>query len=149
MADKADILLQMIQEQWSQARHSEDQRSTMTNYILIIAGAITAFLVDRNLDETALPLTFFLTALGILGITMSLKFRERFYFHIQRIHHMTLKLDKMYPSIKIFKLYKEADLEHHSKFPRLEPFPMYSLWLAIHIAIFVIGVVTTTIILIQ
>ena len=149
MANKSDILLQMIQEQWAQARQSEEQRAAMTNYILIIAGAMTGFLVNKSLDRTALPLTIFLILLGVFGVVMSAKYRERFYFHIHRIHVMTARLDELNPEINTLQLYKTADREHHARFPRLEPFPTYALWVALHISITITGVATSVIAIIK
>ena len=56
MADEVDILIKFCEEEWTQARQSENQRATMTNYIIIIAIAIFGLMVQMDLNTKALPL---------------------------------------------------------------------------------------------
>jgi hypothetical protein len=50
MADTTDILLTMIDENWTQARHSEDQRATITNFIVVIASVIHGVLTQKRIE---------------------------------------------------------------------------------------------------
>ena len=101
MTENADILLQMIQEQWSQARQSESQRATMTNYIIAISSAILGFIVDKGLVRNIWPLTILLIVLGIYGALFSAKLYERFRHHIHRVDKMMRRLDALYPDAQI------------------------------------------------
>ncbi len=55
MADTSDIMFKMIEEQRFQARQSEDQRATLTNYVVVIAAAILGFPVNRGLVKEMWP----------------------------------------------------------------------------------------------
>ncbi len=43
MADDTDVLLQLWEGQWAQARHTEEQRATVGNFVISISAAIIGF----------------------------------------------------------------------------------------------------------
>lgn len=139
MADDCDVLIHMIQEQWTQARQSESQRAIMTNFIIIISSAILGFLVKTGAGKEAIPLTVFLTLLGILGAIVSEKLYERFYLHVQRVGRMMERLDELLPNAKICHLEEIADEKHRERFPVMVRIRLHYLWTGIHVAIAIIG----------
>jgi hypothetical protein len=46
MADDSDVLLKFIEEQWTEGRKSEEQRATITNFVITISAATFGFLVQ-------------------------------------------------------------------------------------------------------
>jgi hypothetical protein len=50
MSDKVDIFLQYWEEEKAQGRPSENQRATVTNYIIIISSLIITFVVNNKLE---------------------------------------------------------------------------------------------------
>lgn len=145
MADTSDVLLKTIEEQWSQARQSEDQRATMTNYIIAISTAILGFIVNRGLVRDVLPLTILLVLLGVFGAIVSAKLYERFNLHVHRIGKYIRRLEELHPDAQVRQLQNTADEEHKSEFPRLVKLRLHWLWLALHSSIALLGVVTTVI----
>jgi hypothetical protein len=73
MADTTDILMSMIEENWNQVRHSEDQRATITNLIIIVVSVIHGVLTQTGFTRKALPLTLLLIILGLYGIVVTAK----------------------------------------------------------------------------
>ena len=67
MADETDVLLQLCNNEWEQSRHTEDQRATITNIILLIASVILGVVVQRGAQPEVLPLSILLIVLGIYG----------------------------------------------------------------------------------
>ena len=51
MADTTDILMSMIEENWNQVRHSEDQRATVTNLIIIVVSVINGILTQTGFTK--------------------------------------------------------------------------------------------------
>jgi hypothetical protein len=51
MADQNDIILNTINQQMDQARHSEDQWSTLTNILLGIVVVLQGYIVQRGFDK--------------------------------------------------------------------------------------------------
>ena len=82
---KIDFLLEMYNDQWTQARQSEDQRSTFANLILTIAAATIALLsVDSTIKISKCSFSLLLIMLGIFGILISAKLYERYSLHTIR-----------------------------------------------------------------
>ena len=54
MADSTDVLLKFVEQQWIEAKQAEDQRSIMTNIILVIVAAIIGFIAQKGLNNNVL-----------------------------------------------------------------------------------------------
>jgi len=149
MADEKDFLLHMIQEQWAQARQSENQRATLSNFIIVIASAITAFLVKIKPGKEGISLSIFLIFLGAFGALICAKLYERFYLHVQRIGRMMERLDQLFPNAQVCHLEEIADKRHKKRFRITSKIRIHCLWMIIHITIMVIGLVCTYVLLTQ
>src|SRR5947209_4221428 len=109
MADTTDVLLHMVEEYWTQARHTEDQRAIITNLIVIIATAIHGVLTQTGFRINALPLTILLIILGIYGVVATTKLYERWQFHTHRARKLRRRLDELCPEAQIQILQTAAD----------------------------------------
>lgn len=147
MTDDADVLLKVYEEQWAQARQHENQRATITNIVLLIASAIVGFISQQGLSPQMLPLTILLSAVGIFGTLACAKLSEAADFHLERARFLHGRIDELHPNAHLRKLREEADSKHKAAFPRLERLRVYQLWLALHVAIALIGIVLTLVII--
>jgi hypothetical protein len=43
MANDTDVLLKLCEEHWTEMRHIEDQRATITNIVIIITSAVWVY----------------------------------------------------------------------------------------------------------
>lgn len=143
MADDTDVLLKLCEEQWTQGRHSESQRATVTNIVFTISAVIIGFLVQKGFSLTSLPLAILLILLGIYGAVTSAKLYERWQFHMRRARYWRRRIDELHPDAQIEQLKAEADAEHKLKYSNLERIQLYQLWLALHILIALIGLAST------
>jgi hypothetical protein len=116
MADDVEVLLSYIREEWLHARLSEEQRGTITNFIIVITVAVLGFLMSRGLDKSAVPLTTSLGVLGIYGAIISQKYYERFSHHVARIDTMQRRIDEIRSGLKGVQLLEMADAEHRKSF---------------------------------
>jgi hypothetical protein len=144
MTDVNDVLLRLYEEQRRQARHSEDQRATISNIVLIVASAILGFVSQNGLVPTTLPLTVLLIAIGLYGAVASEKLYERFRFHANRSSYLRKQIDKLNPKASCLKIFNEADDTHRKEYPVLLKIRVHMIWLWLHIAIAVAGIVLTT-----
>lgn len=150
MADSTDIFLKILEQSWTQARQSEDQRAFLTNLIVLISAAIYGVLTQTGFAKRALPLTIALIVLGLYGAIASEKFYERYRHHIYRAGAIRKRLEELYPDSQIEKLMDNADREHSSKYPILaRKIHLHSLWLVLHLLIAASGLIYTLIILFQ
>jgi len=93
-----DVLWKMYQENCTQGRHHESQRSTVAAVFLAIAGAAIGLITfDKGILPSDLPLTIFLFFLGCFGAVFSAKQYERFSFHMERARRDRAALDALLP----------------------------------------------------
>ena len=150
MADTTDFLLAEAQENWAQARQSEDQRAVISNLIVIIASVIHGILTQTGFTKSAFPLTLLLILLGIYGFVASTKLYERHQFHIHRARKLRQRLDELHPGAHVRETLKTASEEHWSKYPFLSRrVRLYAVWLGLDILIATLGVIYTIIILVR
>jgi hypothetical protein len=146
MADVTDVIIKMLDNQWSQAKQSEDQRSAVTNYVFVIAAAIQGYIVQRNFDKYSLAVAIFLIVLGIYGALISYKYYERFRLGMTRVGRWMEKLEELHPDANLAAIEKKADVKHNSRFPRMHRIRLYALWLCLHTAVSLAGVANAVVI---
>ena len=144
---EVDILLKLYEEQWTQVRHLEDQRATVTNLIVVIASAMLGFIVQQGLSVEILPVSLLLIVLGVYGALTAEKYHERIQLRIKRSTVFRDQIDKMQPKMNLAQIMKDYDSQHKERFPRLSKIGLRSLWLFLHLAITLGGIALTVIVL--
>jgi hypothetical protein len=143
MPDDVEVLLWYIREEWTHARLTEEQRATITNFIIVITVAVLGFLLSHGLDRSAVPITTLLAVLGVYGAIISQKYYERWGHHVARIEAMRNRIDEIRPNLKSAQLLEMADVEHRNKSRILSKVRLNWLWLVLHISIALIGIGAT------
>lgn len=134
-----DVLLKFCEEQYTWCRHTESQRSTMTNFIITITAALVALIGYVGFDIRIIPGAIFLLALGIYGTIMTLKYHERFRLHLRLAGEWANKIDEICPNANLNLLAKKAFQEHRKKYSKLSEIKLFRLWVFIHILISLLG----------
>ena len=138
--NQTNIMLCLYQEHLNQARHQENQRSTMTNLILIICTALLAGItLDKILSLTDLPLAIFLFTLGIYGAFFCAKYYERFRLHYERSRMVRKQLEKSVGLNTSSESQKAADLKTKEQFPIMFNVRLYWLWIILMLIISLVG----------
>ena len=139
MADTTDIILNELGRQWSQAKQSEDQRATLSNFIIIISVAAQGFIVQNDFPSRAMVVAVFLTLLGIFGAIASAKYYERFRLSMCRVGRLREKLDTLHPDLKLDELEALSDAKHLKRHPRLHRIRLNLLWRLMMFGIVALG----------
>ncbi|MGC3864587.1 hypothetical protein ACPSM1_30890 [Micromonospora chersina] len=147
MADEVDVLVQQWLSRWEQIRHSENQRATMTNMLLVLAAAGLGLISQKRLEPGLLLVSGALLFLGIFGVLASLKYYERFRVHLREAGAIRKKIDERFPGLGLEGLAETTWREHEVAFPRLAKMPLYSLWVALHVGIGLVGGLISAVIL--
>jgi len=147
MADETDVLLSFCEEEWIQARQIENQRAAITNIVLVVASAILGLLSQKGLVIAMLPATAFLFVLGVYGALTSQKYYERHAFHIERARAWRNRIEELLPGSQINSVREAANKRHSKKFKRLERIHLHTLWLFLHVAVALLGIVLSVVIL--
>ena len=136
MDDRTELHWRYLQDNLEHSRHHESLRASVSNLILIIAGASFAVVgFDENLSTHDVPLLAFVAALGVFGALFSAKQAERATLHYQRARELRDAID-FGPHSPDFKLLKnQADEKHNARFPRLSRFELRGFWSALHFSV--------------
>jgi hypothetical protein len=94
MADRSDSLLKFFDEHSTQARRHEDQRERMTNLILVISGALVAFIGQSSLATYTLPAALLMIFLGLFGWLFAKKHYERNQLHVRTVGEIREEIDR-------------------------------------------------------
>jgi hypothetical protein len=150
MKDTNDILLHMIELNWTNARQAEDQRSTITGLIIIIASAIQGGLTQTGFSKNALPITLMLIVLGAFGMLASAKLYERFQLNVAMAVNIRKRLEELHPDIQIKKIVDKTEAEHLAMHPILgEKVRLHRVWQGLHALIVILGITYKIIILVR
>ena len=106
--NNTQVLLNFCNQYWDEIRHTENQRATSTNLIILITSAIVGLAVQKGLGKGFLPLAILLILLGVYGSAMTLKLYERYNFLQTRLEHFYRHIDALHPNINFLELRKSC-----------------------------------------
>ena len=140
MADKIDIVLAMLNNQWTQAQQSEKQRAFTTNIVLVLYTGLQSLIVQRGFDQSSLPLAMAIIVLGLWGVVSTEKYYERFRLHVCRVGRWMDLLERMEPSTELSNTEKSADALHGRRHPKMLRLRLNWLWFWLHVLVVTAGV---------
>jgi hypothetical protein len=146
MADDVDVLLKLCEEQWTQCRHLETQRSMVTNFVITISAAILAFIAHKGFVPASLPLGGFMFFLGLYGAVASGKIYERWQFTGNRALYWCKRINELRPDSNSLQLQEIADKGYYHILQRVR---LHWLWAALHLSISIVGLGCIAVILIK
>jgi hypothetical protein len=79
---RSDAVLAYWSEHRQQLRQSEGQRAVLTNYVLVIASALTGLIAQQKLALDTLPVAILMMLLGAYGAITVAKYHERAEYHL-------------------------------------------------------------------
>ena len=132
MADEdnaRDVLWKMYEENVTQGRHHETQRTAVSSLILGVAAGILGLIAfDKAITAADVPLTLFLTVLALFGAMFSAKHYERFKSHMERarkyrdgLDQLLPDVDQLFPKTSAFRAELDEILAHSKKPPPTKP----------------------------
>jgi hypothetical protein len=139
MPDASDILIKLYDEQRSMVRHHEQQRATISNFLITIAAGLLGLIAHFSFAKDTFGLAVALVFLGIYGGLICEKHYERSRFHASRAQKYRGRIAELVPDAQINQLHILADAEHRSKFPHMEKKHLHSMWLILHAMISLAG----------
>jgi hypothetical protein len=139
VAAESDVLLAYWQEQRAQARHAEEQRSTLTNLILVIAAAALGFLSQWGWETRTLAITVPLVLLGVFGAVASAKLYERNLYHYEQAAAFSRELGRATGVVEHEKFLRDVRERFAGLHPAMGRVRLYVLWITLHAMIAVLG----------
>lgn len=144
MADNTtiDVLVKMHQVSISRALHINEQRASLTNFMITIAAALLAFIINARFAVATLPLSGFISLLGLFGLLSSVKFNQHYHRYHLEAKLIRERLDELCPDCRLEAILGEAYSLNLQRYPRMEKYVrVVFLWSLLHASIFVIGLI--------
>jgi hypothetical protein len=139
-----EVLLKAFEESHTLARQAEDQRATMSNFLITIAAVLFAFITQQGFTRAVIPLSLFIVFLGLFGLFMSAKYTQHYHRHYARIRLLRKRISELCPEAQIQEIEKESSDENLRRHPLLKQrMPIVYVWLTLHATICLIGVLST------
>ncbi len=135
------FLIANMKENWRLAREAEEERSLLATMNLLLATALQITIVCIGFHRQILPVTCWLTLIGIYGIVAGLKLYERSQFHISRARKLRAKLDSLYPDAALEQAFQEAEKEQKQAYPLLVRIRLNTIWMALHTLMALLGII--------
>jgi hypothetical protein len=148
MTSGDNVTLAYWSEHREQLRQSENQRSVLTNFVLIIAAGISGLVVQQKFSLGTLPLSLLIIAAGLYGALAAAKYHERANYHLSQARALTQVLVESGDLPDHQARLADARSAHYGEFPRLSRIRLHWLWTGFHLAIAAYGLVLTVITLI-
>ena len=136
--------LELYKDNREHARHHETQRTTMSNLILVITAAASGMIsIDSNLSINDLPLTLFISFLGLFGVIFTIKYGFRIGYHLS-VSRKILEYSSKDIFEKVSKFQRASESE--SKYQKwIIIYPNTYFWIVLHGCIILYGIVLSVI----
>jgi hypothetical protein len=141
MTAPEDAALAYWKEHREQLRQSENQRAVLTNFILVIAAAVSGLVVQQRFSLRTLPLSVLVVVIGLYGALSVAKYHERADYHLSQARALTEALTKSGALADHRALLDQYRQEHYRKYPRLHQLRLNWLWIWLHLGVAVYGLV--------
>lgn len=151
MRESTEVILRLIEQNYSQMKQSEDQRATISSVIVLIAAAIQGGLTQIGFNKNALTLTITLVIFGLFGMLASEKLSERRAYYQYRIGNLFERLEELVPEADLPKIKKITDQGHTDRYKKVIFYNISRshIWNALHFMITFTGLIYTFIIILR
>ena len=136
-----DAVLEYWREHREQFRQSENQRAVLTNFVLVIAAALSGFIVQLHFELRTLPLSVLIVVIGCYGALAAAKYHERTDYHLHQARALTKVLVDAGVLAHHDVVLEAARLAHCRRYPRLHRLRLNWLWTGLHLGIALYGVI--------
>lgn len=135
MINDSEILLKFIEREEALVKHYENQRATVTNFVLVATSLTIGFITQKGVILASLPASLLLTILGVYGTVTVTKLYERTQFASGFIKQYIDQINKLYPNLALSETQEKIRSKHKAKFPMTSKLHMHQLWSTLHIII--------------
>ncbi|MET8526774.1 hypothetical protein [Micromonospora sp. NPDC005172] len=142
MSESADLVLAYWNEHRQQLRQCENQRATMTNFILVVTAALSGLVIQQKFALNTLPLGVLIVMIGTFGAVLSAKYHERAAYHLGQARALTATLKDMKALGEDVNIVERRQ-SHYAAFPRMNRVRLHALWTGLHVAVALYGLALT------
>lgn len=136
-----EVLIRLMESHVAMARHAEDQRATMTNFLFTISGILIAFIVQQRFSPATLIISILIIVLGLFGVFASVKYAQHFHLHYAAGKFFEQRLHLLVPEAGILEGKAQSREQNSKRYPFMRKrISVVAFWLFLHSSICVIGI---------
>ncbi|NJL55428.1 hypothetical protein HC928_09745 [bacterium] len=144
-----EVLLKMYETKYVLAKQAEDQRATMSNFLITIAAVMFAFISQQGFSRKIIPVSLLTILLGLFGLFMSTKYSQHYLKNYAGSTLIRNRIAQLCPEAQLLEIEKESIDKNLRRNPFLAKVPTLHLWIALHSAICLIGALCILLALLQ
>lgn len=134
-----EVLLKMYETRYMLAKQAEDQRATMSNFLITIAAVMFAFISQQGFSKKTIVISVLTVFLGLFGLFMSAKYAQHYVKNYKVAQAIRNRISLLCPAAKLREIENQALDEIAYRNPFFSKVPTLYLWSALHISICLIG----------
>lgn len=134
-----EILVKMYESRYVLAKQAEDQRATMSNFIITIAAVMFAFISQQGFSKKTILISILTILLGVFGLFMSAKYSQHYIRNYGVAATVRNRIAELCPQAGLLEIEHKALDKSAGRYPFLSKVPTLYLWVALHSSICVIG----------
>lgn len=132
-------MLGFWKEQREQLRQSENQRATLTNYVLVLAAALTGLVAQQHFARGTWPAAAFLIGMGLFGALMCAKYRERAGYHLSQARALTAAVIAAGNLPELGEALAQARDAHAARHRWMLRVRLGWMWIGLHLVVATLG----------
>jgi len=138
--NKVNLVFEYYREQRTSAQRFDNQRTAITNFMILVSGALLAFVINKPDSPYEIHASFFLIAMGFFGSLFIKKLNERAEYNYSRARVCLECIDEMNDSSVLADIKEKGLSIHQKRYGVLVKFKLHQIWITPHIFIMLLGV---------
>lgn len=134
-----EVLLKMYETRYMLAKQAEDQRATMSNFLITIAAVMFAFISQQGFSKKTILISLLTIFLGFFGLFMSTKYAQHYLKNHRVASSIRDRIAQLCPEAQLREIEHKALDEIANRHPFFSKLPTLYLWSALHITICLVG----------
>jgi hypothetical protein len=134
-----EVLLKMYETRYMLAKQAEDQRATMSNFLITIAAVMFAFISQQGFSKKTILVSLLTIILGFFGLFMSTKYAQHYLNNYRVAMGIRERIAQLCPEAQLQEIEHKASDEIAHRYLFFSKFPTLYLWSALHISVCLVG----------
>ncbi|MBD2090854.1 hypothetical protein H6F67_13440 [Microcoleus sp. FACHB-1515] len=144
-----EVLLKMYETRYMLAKQAEDQRATMSNFLITIAAVMFAFISQQGFSRKTIIISFLTILLGLFGLFMSAKYSQHYIKNDRVARSIRNRISQLCPEAQLREIEHKALDESAQQSLFFSKVPTLYLWSTLHVSICLIGALCILLALLQ
>lgn len=144
-----EVLLKMYETRYMLAKQAEDQRATLSNFLITIAAALLAFIAQQEFTRKTIFISLFTILLGLFGLFMSAKYSQHYLKNDRVARSIRNRISELCPEAQLRDIEHKALSESSDRDPFFSKVPTLYIWTGLHLSICLVGALCVLLALLQ